>query len=374
MTRHHLPPAHNLPQQQLRSDYDDDDDDDETSATSVLSLSLTAPATSITSYDRSMRSASPTQSVVSMTESLREQIFRQEFGRGLNNYSEVYCLPADDDEWDRLEKQHSFMAELIGKYPPPLREIMRDEGPGEEIKRCLDLGCGNGSWIMGLACDFPHCEAVAVDLVPMQSLLMPPNLRSEIDDINLGLEHFYGDFNVVHAWLISSGIKDYERLIDQISRVLRPGGLIDVMEWDFSVYDVNKRIVNLSTDQWGPPWVPRFTAFVQSAIRKRGGDVVGPLKMELFVEAHPSFEQVVHRDFWVPAYHWSKGESTMLENTPLTKENVFEFVKSAAPLLLSDGLQPELLALLQENVRRELVDPPIPLWVKMKHVYALKRR
>lgn len=32
--------------------------------------------------------------------------------------------------------------------------------------------------------------------------------RSEIDDINLGLEHFYGDFNVVHAQLISAGVSD----------------------------------------------------------------------------------------------------------------------------------------------------------------------
>lgn len=31
-------------------------------------------------------------------------------------------------------------------------------------------------------------------------------IRSEVDDINLGLEHFYGDFNVVHAQLISSGV------------------------------------------------------------------------------------------------------------------------------------------------------------------------
>jgi hypothetical protein len=94
---------------------------------------------------------------------------------------------------------------------------------------------------MEVARDFPHCNAVAVDLVPMQSTSVPyPNpdnntlrskisldqcprilgmttyceytkmfkfsFRSEIDDINLGLEHFYGDFNVVHARLISSGV------------------------------------------------------------------------------------------------------------------------------------------------------------------------
>jgi len=70
-----------------------------------------------------------------------------------------------------------------------------------------DLGSGSGAWIIELAREFPQSNAVGADLVPMQSLIMPDNCRSEVDDINLGLEHFYGDFNVVHARMISSGIK-----------------------------------------------------------------------------------------------------------------------------------------------------------------------
>jgi hypothetical protein len=31
--------------------------------------------------------------------------------------------------------------------------------------------------------------------------------RSEVDDINLGLEHFYGDFDIVHTRLIASGVR-----------------------------------------------------------------------------------------------------------------------------------------------------------------------
>ena len=30
--------------------------------------------------------------------------------------------------------------------------------------------------------------------------------RSEVDDINLGLQHFYDSFNVAHARLVSSGV------------------------------------------------------------------------------------------------------------------------------------------------------------------------
>jgi hypothetical protein len=48
-----------------------------------------------------MRSASPS-SVVSMSSSMREAAYREEYGRHLNNYSEVYRLPADTEELERL--------------------------------------------------------------------------------------------------------------------------------------------------------------------------------------------------------------------------------------------------------------------------------
>ena len=59
-------------------------------------------ATSATSHDWEMRSASPAPSMYSVTSSLRAASYRHEFGRGINNYSEVYRLPADDEEFERL--------------------------------------------------------------------------------------------------------------------------------------------------------------------------------------------------------------------------------------------------------------------------------
>jgi hypothetical protein len=57
---------------------------------------------SLSSPDVSMRSASPAPSVQSMTSSMRQQAYRQEYGRGINNYSEVYKLAADTQECERL--------------------------------------------------------------------------------------------------------------------------------------------------------------------------------------------------------------------------------------------------------------------------------
>jgi hypothetical protein len=94
---------------------------------------------------------------------MRAQAFILEYGRGLNNRSEVYRLPADDQEIERLrectyrldqlpdftllpsEKQHLMFREVLGKYPPVLAEVMADDVPGE-TKTCLDIGCGSGGW------------------------------------------------------------------------------------------------------------------------------------------------------------------------------------------------------------------------------------
>lgn len=65
-------------------------------------FSTRSTVSSATSHDASMRSGSPAPSMYSVTSSLRAASYRQEYGRGLNNYSEVYRLPADDEEFDRL--------------------------------------------------------------------------------------------------------------------------------------------------------------------------------------------------------------------------------------------------------------------------------
>jgi hypothetical protein len=77
-------------------------DDDSFSDYESDIFSSRSTVSSATSQDVSMRSSSPAPSVYSVTSSLRAASYRQEYGRGLNNYSEVYRLPADDEEFDRL--------------------------------------------------------------------------------------------------------------------------------------------------------------------------------------------------------------------------------------------------------------------------------
>jgi hypothetical protein len=52
--------------------------------------------------DESVRSSSPAQSVYSLTTSLLESSFVNIHGRALNSHSDVYQLPADEEEIYRL--------------------------------------------------------------------------------------------------------------------------------------------------------------------------------------------------------------------------------------------------------------------------------
>jgi len=307
---------------------------------------------------------------------MRDQIYKQEYGRNLNNYSDVYRLPADEEELERLDKQHTMFVDLMGgKYVPPMAEVMADDTPGE-TKACLDLGCGSGGWITDVALDFPHCTAVGIDLIPMQSPDMPPNLRSEVDDINLGLEHFYGDFNVVHARLISSGIKDYNLLIDQIGRVLRPGGLIYVTEFDFRMYDMNHRRIELDDNELGPPWWARWLSYMVKAITQSGGDVDAASHLHEWILNNPIFEDVVYKEFWLPAVPLRLDTSNDSEDRLVQgwSDDSAVFIRSGRPLLLGCGVPLETVDLLEENCMEELRERRIPQLTRVQSVYARKRQ
>lgn len=201
----------------FHSSFDFPVDDDATSASdkpSSMSSSppfSPAPSSSCTSLELDGRSVSPAPSVYSMTSSIREQSYRVEYGRGLNNYSEVYRLPADPEELERLGTLHratlrvnsslryretashvcgnhgQVCATIVGGHGrrrhrrpksvsrPRLweRRLVRLASSPRIGHALMSLVDCDAFRIMDVARDFPNSQCVAVDLVPMQSLLVP---------------------------------------------------------------------------------------------------------------------------------------------------------------------------------------------------------
>lgn len=97
-------------------------------------------------------------------------------------------------------------------------------------------------------------------------------------------------------------IKDYRLLVDRIARVLRPGGLIELTEFDFRTYDRHGQVVPVSTEEarLGPPWWARYLAHMRDAVRASGGDTDAANHIQDWVTNCGAFENVAYHDFWSP--------------------------------------------------------------------------
>ncbi|EJD54471.1 hypothetical protein AURDEDRAFT_110104 [Auricularia subglabra TFB-10046 SS5] len=347
------------------TDHNDSDDDDDGAHDDRASLPGSLGSL-----------GSPAPSVYSLTESLIRASFRKEFGRDVQNHSEIYHFPADSPEFERLNNQHKMLTMVLGKYPPPLIDVLQDDPQGPQ-KAVLDLGCGTGAWLADVATDFPHVDAVGVDLVPPQITYSPNN----VDDINLGLEHFYGQFNVVSARLISAGIKDYAGLVDQISRILRPDGLLVLGECDFRCYDEKMEIFPLPTSPAfcspSVPAVARFIGHLRQCIRARGGHVDAASLLHRWISQHRAFRDIVHRDVYFPLCPFMKGDSAEARRQRkiglYAREDVLAFIDSGRPLLLKSGVPQEEVDSLILRARQELADCRTPCFMRLQCVYARKR-
>ncbi|CAG7852682.1 SubName: Full=Uncharacterized protein {ECO:0000313/EMBL:KIM28354.1} [Serendipita indica DSM 11827] len=160
-----------------------------------------------------------------------------------SSMSNLYMLPSDQEEWTRLNILHTCFLLGIGELYPEAHLVHRkltSQVPNE--RTVLDLGCGNGQWMTELGLKFPNAGVTGVDLTPCP--LRPDtsaNCTFELDNVDLGLSHFFDQFDVVHARCIALGISDYRRMIEEAVLCLKPGGMLVLVELDWQVYEEDKK-------------------------------------------------------------------------------------------------------------------------------------
>ncbi|KIM28696.1 hypothetical protein M408DRAFT_329163 [Serendipita vermifera MAFF 305830] len=106
--------------------------------------------------------------------------------------------------------------------------------------KVLDLGCGNGVWILDAAKSWPHSHFVGLDLMPIQPNLnlVAPELQQRIQwCISNFLDRLPFDdnhFDFIHIRRIARGVPEnkWPYLLEEVSRVLKPDGALEVVEED----------------------------------------------------------------------------------------------------------------------------------------------
>nr|XP_019009621.1 uncharacterized protein I206_05179 [Kwoniella pini CBS 10737]OCF48402.1 hypothetical protein I206_05179 [Kwoniella pini CBS 10737] len=147
-----------------------------------------------------------------------------------------YGLPADNEEIQRLDIQHHAMRLLFGgNYLAHVGEHLRRNSALGKDMRVLDLGCGTGTWCLEMSREFPEAEFIGVDLVPIQPDNLPNNCSFMIDDITNGLSYPDGMFDLVTGRLLVMGLRDYPSILQDIARVIKPGGMYVATEPDIDL-------------------------------------------------------------------------------------------------------------------------------------------
>jgi trans-aconitate methyltransferase len=95
------------------------------------------------------------------------------------------------------------------------------------------MGTGTGIWAIDFADEFPSAAVTGNDLSPIQPSWLPSNLRFIVDDLESPRLYKRSEpFDFIHGRAIAGSIKDWPRRYKQIYEHLKPGGWIELQEYE----------------------------------------------------------------------------------------------------------------------------------------------
>jgi ubiquinone/menaquinone biosynthesis C-methylase UbiE len=122
-------------------------------------------------------------------------------------------------------------------------EILSQE-QWDQTRDVLDIGCGPGGWLLTMVDKHPHIQAIGVDINPRMLALAKrlakaeqiSNLRFIEGDVRQPLDLPNGAFDLINARLVNSFLlpSDWPHFMQQCARLLRPGGILCVTEYEFT--------------------------------------------------------------------------------------------------------------------------------------------
>lgn len=303
-------------------------------------------------------------------------MLRNVYGRILNSQNDTYFLPADNEEHRRLDLQHHQYTMCLGRLYPAPDLVWRALRPRRDRRPAImDVGTGSGSWALDMATEFPYCDVVGVDLVPPRiDGELPPNCRFEIDDANLGFAHYTECFDVVHARAVSAGIRDFPRLLQELTAALRPGGVLLLGDGEQQLYDEHRRPMPLS--ELGTPgfsWVHKVFFATYNAMKNRGGSPDSPNMNPTWLRTIDSLTDVGWHKAFVPMGPWRYDDEREKVLSELCRENCLRYISGLAPLLLSEGYLPESVDNMCREATAELRELRTHLYTRWNFAWAVKK-
>ncbi|TVY84034.1 Secondary metabolism regulator [Lachnellula suecica] len=160
-------------------------------------------------------------------------------------YCKDYCQPNDEEEQTRCQILHGVFLYLLDQKLTTV--------PLNNPHKILDIGTGTGEWAMALADEYPEAEIIGTDIAKIQPSAVPLNVFFEIDDAEEPWTWPEDDFDFIHFRSMQGAFKDWRYVYSEAYKHLKPGGWIEVLDFDdhkvlFSYFDDNPEVVQWYAD------------------------------------------------------------------------------------------------------------------------------
>ncbi|CAG8519566.1 18329_t:CDS:2 [Acaulospora morrowiae] len=164
---------------------------------------------------------------------------------GKRKYSiSSYALPLNNNEVDRLTSQHYIFNNIWGgDFSSPVHGLLESDGA-----KVLDVGCGPGVFVLEMANRYPKTSFTGIDIADAYPhFIKPENTSFKRANITNGLPFADNSFDFVYMrfMMFALKIKEWPFIINELARVCKPGGWIEVMERDIYWYNEGER-----TNKW----------------------------------------------------------------------------------------------------------------------------
>lgn len=203
-------------------------------------------------------------------------------------------MPNDEEEQTRLQMVHEVYFNVLGKRHTTIS--LKDP------KKILDIGTGTGEWAMAMADDYPDAEVIGTDIARIQPGAVPPNVFFEIDDAEEDGGWTWPDdeFDMIHIRYMQGAFKDWKHIYRETFNKLKPGGIIEVLDFDDHQ---NLKDIYTANDTTA---APRLLDLVGEAMRKLGRPrSVDHLEPNSLTEL--GFVDVECKEFQIPMGAWPEN-------------------------------------------------------------------
>ena len=150
----------------------------------------------------------------------------------------IYVLDNENlTETARLSFQDRLLARDMGGALPEYSDL-------SHVRSILDLACGTGGWVLDVAWAYPKIDVVGID-VSQRTVAYAlaqargqglDNARFQTMNILRPLNFPDNTFDLINARLLFAVVPPlyWPQLLEECHRILRPGGVLRLTEWEFS--------------------------------------------------------------------------------------------------------------------------------------------